>query len=226
MRALPLIVRPLQRADLPAVLAIEEAVFPAPWPMSVYEAELERDDLTRSYLALQWAGDRSEARELWAKIAEQEPSREGDQQASIEPDAMAQGHADATIQEAWPSGPLLGYAGFWLFGEEAHLMTLAIAPAWQGMGLGTWLLLAVLDQMEDRGARIATLEVRESNVAARSLYKRLGFQVIGRRYRYYHDNDEDALILSTRPLDEQVMQRLRQERRRAVQHRLLALLLP
>ena len=45
------------------------------------------------------------------------------------------------------------------------------------------------------GVRRATLEVRESNVAARRLYERLGFTVTAKRPKYYAQPEEDALIL-------------------------------
>jgi ribosomal-protein-alanine N-acetyltransferase len=226
MSTLPLIVRPLLPADLPAVFAIEEAVFPSPWPMSVYESELARADPTRGYFALQMAGDRLRIEEQPGKAGELDPFRKAGPEADIGPNSTTSRAPQAAIPEPLPSSPLLGYAGFWLFSEEAHLMTIAVAPSWQGIGLGTWLLLAVLDQMESRGAQIATLEVRESNVVARSLYERMGFRVTGRRYRYYHDNGEDALILSTGPLYGPAMQRIRQERQEAVRQRLEALLSP
>ncbi len=54
-----------------------------------------------------------------------------------------------------------------------------------------------------------TLEVRLSNVAARRLYQRFGFRPVGVRPRYYSDNGEDALIMTTEPLDHPDMQDLR-----------------
>ena len=41
----------------------------------------------------------------------------------------------------------------------------------------------------------ATLEVRPSNLSAASLYRRLGFQVVGRRKAYYQDTGEDAILM-------------------------------
>ena len=52
----------------------------------------------------------------------------------------------------------------------------------------------------DRHAREATLEVRLSNLAARRLYEKYGFRPVGIRPRYYSDNQEDALIMTTEPL--------------------------
>lgn len=126
--------------------------------------------------------------------------------------------------ELAPAGTLLGYAGAWLLGDEAHLMTIAVAREWQGLGLGEWLLLELLDAVEADGARAMTLEVRVGNRRAISLYRRLRFRVVGRRRRYYADNLEDALIMTTPLLDEPQMLRRRAQRRRLVSRRLGAAL--
>lgn len=115
-----------------------------------------------------------------------------------------------------PRGLLLGYAGFWIVDLEAHLMTIAIDPRWQGRGLGEWFLLDLFNLMEAQGAQACTLEVRVSNHKARSLYRRLGFQVEGKRRRYYNDNGEDALIMTTPLFGSPEMQEMRTDRRDAL----------
>jgi hypothetical protein len=60
----------------------------------------------------------------------------------------------------------------------------------------------------DLGATLVTLEVRLSNAAARRLYQGFGFRPVGVRPRYYSDNGEDALIMTTDPLDLPEMQDL------------------
>ncbi len=97
--------------------------------------------------------------------------------------------------EATPAG-LVGYAGYWLLEEEANLMNIAVAPAWQRRGLGELLLRATLEEMQAQGATLCTLEVRVSNAPAQALYRKLGFQATGRRRRYYQDNGEDALLMA------------------------------
>ena len=84
--------------------------------------------------------------------------------------------------------------------DEAHITTFAVAPAWRRRRIGERLLLAVLDLAVARGAREATLEVRLSNLAARRLYEKYGFRPVGIRPRYYSDDHEDALIMTTEPL--------------------------
>jgi ribosomal-protein-alanine N-acetyltransferase len=85
--------------------------------------------------------------------------------------------------------------------DEAHVTTFATRGAWRRQGIGERLLLALLDLARAHGAREATLEVRPSNTAARRLYEKYGFRNVGVRPRYYSDNHEDALIMTTEPLD-------------------------
>ncbi len=75
-------------------------------------------------------------------------------------------------------------------------------PRWRRQRIGERLLLAFLDLAIDRSAHEATLEVRLSNLPARRLYEKYGFRPVGLRPRYYSDDNEDALIMTTEPLDE------------------------
>lgn len=94
-------------------------------------------------------------------------------------------------------GQTVAYAGIWLMVDEAHVTTFAVLPSWRRRGLGARLMLAVLQLANDLHASVATLEVRLSNTAARTLYQRFGFRPVGVRPRYYSDNAEDALIMTT-----------------------------
>jgi ribosomal-protein-alanine N-acetyltransferase len=93
---------------------------------------------------------------------------------------------------------VVGYAGFWLIVDEAHIGTLAVQPLWRRRGLGEKLLATLLCQARDLGAVMATLEVRAGNLAAQHLYQRHGFAEVGRRKKYYQDNGEDALLLTVK----------------------------
>jgi len=96
---------------------------------------------------------------------------------------------------------IVGFAGIWLLVDEAHITTFATRIAWRRQGIGERLLVALLDLALDRGANEATLEVRPSNTPAIRLYEKFGFKVVGVRPRYYSDNNEDALIMTTDTLD-------------------------
>jgi len=95
---------------------------------------------------------------------------------------------------------IVAYGGMWVMVDEAHITTFAVHPRWRRRGIGERLLLALLDLAIDRRAREATLEVRLSNLAARRLYEKYGFRPAGIRPRYYSDDGEDALIMTTEPL--------------------------
>jgi len=97
-----------------------------------------------------------------------------------------------------PERRVIGYAGYWLVVDEAHIGTLAVQAAWRRHGLGGELLTRLLDQARSLGATLATLEVRAGNAAAQHLYHKYGFVEVGRRSHYYQDNGEDALLLTAR----------------------------
>lgn len=139
--------------------------------------------------------------------ATQPPRRDYDRELQYNPLAhylalrVSRSHTPTNSKAEGGSSQLIGLAGFWLVADEIEIMTLAISPRWKGFGLGDWLLLNVLEKGKALGAKTATLEVRPSNHVAISLYKKYQFQEVGRRPNYYPDNLEDALILTTPPLD-------------------------
>jgi ribosomal-protein-alanine N-acetyltransferase len=106
----------------------------------------------------------------------------------------------AHYRVARADGQVIAYAGIWLMVDEAHVTTFAVDPAWRRRHIGEALLLAMMDLAIERGAREATLEVRLSNLAARRLYEKYGFRPVGIRPRYYSDNNEDALVMTTEAL--------------------------
>lgn len=92
---------------------------------------------------------------------------------------------------------LIGYCGYWIVLDEAHITTIAVDPAWRGNGLGELLLVKMLDQMSGQSIHWATLEVRASNFTAQQLYYKYQFRSLGIRPKYYQDTQEDALIMTT-----------------------------
>jgi ribosomal-protein-alanine N-acetyltransferase len=106
---------------------------------------------------------------------------------------------------------VIAYAGIWLMVDEAHITTFAVLPAYRRRGIGGRLLSELLELSAELGARVATLEVRLSNASARQMYGLFGFRPVGVRPRYYSDDGEDALIMTTERLDEPDMLRLRSQ---------------
>ena len=96
------------------------------------------------------------------------------------------------------SGELLAYAAFQYLLGEAELLRIAVAPRARRGGLGQRLLEGALEHLMSEGLEICYLEVRADNRAATHLYECLGFEVSGRRQRYYQDGC-DALLFSWAP---------------------------
>ncbi len=94
-------------------------------------------------------------------------------------------------------GDLIGYSGYWLIGEEAHITTLAVHPEYRRLHVGERLLVNDIIQARKMAADLVTLEVRISNESAQRLYGKYGFRSLGIRPNYYQDNDEDAMVLWT-----------------------------
>ncbi|MDI6780856.1 MAG: ribosomal protein S18-alanine N-acetyltransferase [bacterium] len=90
---------------------------------------------------------------------------------------------------------LIGYAGFWLIIDEAHIVNLAVHPEFRRQGIGGMLLKNILDMAKQKGALKATLEVRETNIQANLLYERLGFVCVALRKGYYADTKEHAVVM-------------------------------
>lgn len=90
---------------------------------------------------------------------------------------------------------VVGFAGVLVGAGEAHVLTVAVHPAEQRTGVARHLLVELLGAAVELGATAITLEVRESNEAAASLYRRFGFTSEGIRPRYYEDNGEGARIM-------------------------------
>jgi ribosomal-protein-alanine N-acetyltransferase len=79
--------------------------------------------------------------------------------------------------------------------DELHVHNLAVTEAARRRGLARRLLAHVLEEARHSGARLALLEVREGNRAARALYGALGFEEVGHRRGYYASPTEDAILL-------------------------------
>ncbi|GAB4264748.1 MAG: ribosomal protein S18-alanine N-acetyltransferase [Candidatus Promineifilaceae bacterium] len=96
----------------------------------------------------------------------------------------------------------IGYAGYWLLGDEAHVSIIAVHPKMRGRGFGELLFLHMTMLARANGAREMTLEVRRSNTTAQALYQKYQLAVVGERTGYYKKTGEDALIMTSPPMDE------------------------
>ena len=92
---------------------------------------------------------------------------------------------------------ILGYTVCWRVLDELHLLNVAVHPEHRSGAIGRRLVEAVLDDGRETGARVVYLEVRAGNVAARRLYRRLGFRDLGVRRAYYGPG-QDAIVMELR----------------------------
>lgn len=184
-RTAAIIVERMTLKDIPAVMTIERASFPRPWPESAYRYELiENPDayfvVARACL-LQQAPSAQTAyapASYWQRLTQR---LRGPRRRPVGDGA-----------EQW----VVGFAGMWMYVDEAHVATIATHPDWRGRGIGERILIALLREAQHRRAMSVTLEVRVSNLVAQNLYRKYGFEEVGRRRAYYQDNREDALLMS------------------------------
>ena len=92
---------------------------------------------------------------------------------------------------------LVGYACWWLVGDEIHILNLAVHPDARRSGAGRALVQRVLDDATAHAVHSVSLEVRHDNASGAALYRALGFAQIGLRKNYY-GRGEDAVIMERR----------------------------
>jgi len=90
---------------------------------------------------------------------------------------------------------IAAYMIFWLVADEVHLHNLAVRNEFRRQGLAYNMMNLMKDIAAQTGITRQTLEVRESNGGAISLYQKCGFVVKGKRPHYYTDTHEDALVM-------------------------------
>jgi ribosomal-protein-alanine N-acetyltransferase len=178
--------RPMTADDIAQVADVERESFPSMWPQTAYKRELA-NKLAR-YLVL------TELRD-----APIEPPSTGGLWGALR--RMVGSEAAAGSREY-----LLGFIGLWLMVGEAHIVTVAVRERYRRSGIGERLVIAALELAMDADQEVATLEVRASNDAAQRLYAKYGFARLGLRKRYYTDNNEDAVIMTTPDLDTEAFQ--------------------
>jgi [ribosomal protein S18]-alanine N-acetyltransferase len=160
-----LTLRPMTAADLPAVTALEQALFPDDaWSWEMFASELASETAGRYYLVAEDAGELAGYAGLLA------PPRGAD-------GAGGDGAAGA-----------------------ADVLTMAVAQARWGRGIGTVLLTALLAEAAERACVEVFLEVRADNPRAQRLYRKHGFRAVGLRRGYYQPSGTDAIVMR-RPVD-------------------------
>ena len=103
---------------------------------------------------------------------------------------------------------VVGLIVLWLILDEGHIATLSVHPDFRKQGIASRLLRTALIEAFNQNCIEATLEVRETNIPAQTLYNKFGFEIVGRRPHYYKDTNEDALIMTIRKLDQTYLEQI------------------
>ena len=183
--------RRLQKEDIEEVLEIEREAFSPVWASTPFRRDI--NNKRACYLVACFDEDETplpaieeppeESRPLLARLAGWFGLR-GDP----EPDAR-------------DDSAIAGYVSVWYQGDEAHIVEIAVRESWRGNGIGELLLIGSLRAAVEYGSHVMTLEARVSNFIAHRLYEKYSFKSVGIRKGYYSDNREDAVIMTTTPID-------------------------
>lgn len=160
--------------DLPQVLTLERASFSAPWTEFTFRVEIAENPRAFYFVLRPPIG------------------------AGVQENAATDGDAPAALGSL-PS--ILAYGGYWILGDEAHIVTIASHPGLRRHGFGELLLLHLIDRAREAAVTAIVLEVRAGNLSAQKLYAKHGFVQVGLRKHYYRDNDEDALLMTLHEID-------------------------
>ncbi len=193
-------IRPAEHRDAAVLSAVEREAFPTQWPPTRFSREVTRR--RTSYLAA--------ARELPVSPVTGGLSAPRASARGIERGRGILGRIAASLKQISfmdglkgaepPRDLIVGFIGIWFIADEAHIVSLGVRPNDHRKGLGELLLLAAFREARRYGMREVTLEVRASNSPAQALYRKYGFREVGLRKRYYMDNGEDGIIMTTPPI--------------------------
>lgn len=178
---MPYVIRPMEPADVSTVADIDRLSFPTPWPAAAFRHELRQPQSHYFVLVKPAADETAQAGRgcsPWMRRIRSLLRISG-------------------LPLLQPSSPVIGYTGFRVEGDEAHITTIALHPDWRGRGLGELLLLTTMEEAIKWHANLVTLEMRTSNRVAHSLYRKYGFRVKERQQEYYRDG-EDAWLMEAK----------------------------
>lgn len=189
--------RPMTLDDLPFVTEIDRLSFPIPWSARTYEYEIAHNENAQMVVV--------------THPILTPPSPNGDRPTSGLWEWLKR--LGGTPAPPPPGEAVVGMGGCWCAVGEVHISTIAVHPHWRGQHIGELLLSGMIARGIALGASAAVLEVRVSNTVAQNLYRKYGFEVLMRRPRYYHDNNEDAFLMQIDALDRAYQARLSRLRR-------------
>ena len=179
-------VRPMKSGDIRQVMEIERQSFPSIWSRTIYEREL-KNKLARYLVAYQPLDD----------------------SAPAPPEPGIVGFVRRVLRrEPLTRERILGLVGLWCMTGGGRRGNIGGRAGDRRQGRGEGRVGAIVEAAWEAGQDGVALEYRASNHEARALYEKYGFSQVGVRARYYSDNQEDAVLLSTPPLRSSVYQKL------------------
>ena len=102
---------------------------------------------------------------------------------------------------AWDGADMVGYIGFMMVDDDAHMTTLATAPSFQRSGVAITLVVDGIRSLRAAGIKHISLEVAANNDPAQALYRRFGFAPVAVRKNYYPVTGQDALVMWVYDID-------------------------
>ena len=196
--SLPVSVRRLQAKDIDQVVAIEKEAFSPLWVSSPFKRDL--NNKRTSYLVACFDDGVSPEKIL----AEIEPDQPDDRRtATLWSRVLGRMGFSSNVETERQEGTfdIAGYVSVWYQGDEAHITEIAVKETLRSRGIGELLLIGCLQAAIEHGSRVMTLEARVSNFIAHRMYQKYRFKSVGIRKAYYSDNREDAVIMTTVPID-------------------------
>ncbi len=187
---LPCYVRLMRREDITQVVEIDREAFPTEWPPPNFQHELQ--NRLAHYIV---ACDEEKLVEQPKARASSEKSLTG--LASRLRQLLSRDHFSSSELSPLIGHYIIGFVGFWVMADEAHITSIAVRETCRRQGIGELLLISAIDLATELKASIVVLEVRASNTDAQSLYSRYGFTKVRVRPGYYTDNREDGVVMST-----------------------------
>ncbi len=199
--ALPVSIRRLRVDDIDQVVTIEKEAFSPLWVSSSFKREL--NNKRANYLVACFDDDVS-PEELLAELDSDRPAQDEEPRPTKLWSRLLGRLGFFSNDEAVDVDTVFNIAGYvsvWYQGEEAHITEIAVKETLRGRGVGELLLIGSLKAAIDYGSKVMTLEARVSNFIAHRLYQKYNFKSVGIRKAYYSDNREDAVIMTTSPID-------------------------
>ena len=198
-QSLPVSVRRLQAEDIDQVVAIEKEAFSPLWVSTSFKRDL--NNKRASYLVACFDEDTS-PEEILAEIGQDQP--DDPRPSNLLSRVLGRIGLSSSLEtgrEENQSLDIAGYVSVWYQGDEAHITEIAVKEPLRGRGIGELLLIGSLEAAMEYGSRVMTLEARVSNFIAHRMYQKYSFKSVGIRKAYYSDNREDAVIMTTSPID-------------------------